>query len=70
MRGPEAIPAIIVVIPRDVETDDWRERQRCLARAVAPIAAALPAAILPPILMLAAHLAWRCIPTLISQVFP
>lgn len=66
MRGPD----IVVVIPRDVETDDLRDRQRCLARAVAPIAAALPAAILPPVLFLAAHLAWRCIPTLITQVLP
>lgn len=66
MRGPD----IVVVIPRDVETDDLRDRQRRLARAVAPIAAALPAAVLPLVLLLAAHLAWRCIPTLITQVLP
>lgn len=70
MRGPAVNPAIIVRIPRDAATDDLRDRQRRLSRAVAPIAAALPAAILPPVLFLAAHLAWRCLPSLISQVLP
>lgn len=61
-------PDTVIIIPRDVETDELRARQQRLAHSFAPIAATIPVAILPPCLLLAAHLAWRCLPTFITQV--
>lgn len=61
-------PDLVITIPRDVETDALRARQQRLPIAFAPLAAAIPVAILPPCIVLVAHLAWRCLPTLIAQV--
>lgn len=61
-------PDMVIIIPRDVETDELRARQQRLARSFAAVAAAIPVAILPPCILLAAHLVWRCLPTLIAQV--
>lgn len=63
------VPSIHVVIPRDAETDALRARHMALGRIFAPVAAAIPALIYPPIILLAAHLTWRCLPTLFAQVF-
>lgn len=60
-------PDMVITIARDVETDELRARQQRLARGCAPVAAAIPVVIIPACLLLAAHLAWRCLPTLIAQ---
>lgn len=61
-------PDMVITIPRDVETDELRARQQRLARSLATVAAAIPVVILPPCILLVAHLVWRCLPTLIEQV--
>ena len=62
-------PTIHVIIPRDPETDALRARHTALGHRFAPVAAAIPVLICPPMILLAALIIWRSLPTLIAQVF-